>query len=402
VAVNTLHAGAMNALPFMTPACIGSVPPGPVVAPSGTGTDTFLYKFMDFFVSTANAQVITQPDPITNPDCEVFQNPLNINLFTTFGLVGAQWKGCVMARDVRYDANDVPPIKSNPSSLFVPFFFPDEADNTPVGIDPRYDFDNDWLDDNYPAAFDLGVINFANAADHTEYFYKYEKSVIRLPEDWNSQSILGPNRGCSTQLLTPTNNIASIQATLNDMKPMKGTGTLTSEGLAWAWRVLSPGEPFPNPHPYAKGNKKYIVLFTDGDNGARQLDVTPILTDFTAYMWSRRWQWLLFRPQPQTVQETMNRDLIRGFANDRVLEVAENIRNEIGTEIFVVLYDKAGTLTPKVKPLYEQVTGKPGHVLVASNLTDLRKKFLEVAALIMVPRLLPDAVGATVTPPPTP
>ena len=44
-------------------------------------------------------------------------------------------------------------------------------------------------------------------------------------------------------------------------------GTNIHEGIMWGWRVLSPGEPFTQGKAYSdKGNRKIIVLMTDGAN----------------------------------------------------------------------------------------------------------------------------------------
>jgi hypothetical protein len=51
------------------------------------------------------------------------------------------------------------------------------------------------------------------------------------------------------------------------MKPHPGSGTNIAEGLAWGWRVLSPGAPFTEGVDYSdKDTVKALVLLSDGKN----------------------------------------------------------------------------------------------------------------------------------------
>jgi len=64
--------------------------------------------------------------PTTTP------NPNNFNFFSSLkGSSGnaITWSGCAEVRPAPYDVTDEPPSTSNPSTLFVPMFAPDEPDN---------------------------------------------------------------------------------------------------------------------------------------------------------------------------------------------------------------------------------------------------------------------------------
>jgi hypothetical protein len=53
------------------------------------------------------------------------------------------------------------------------------------------------------------------------------------------------------------------------MRHWNGGGTNQAEGLAWGWRVLSPGAPFTEGRPYDDPDdpvRKVLVLMTDGEN----------------------------------------------------------------------------------------------------------------------------------------
>lgn len=77
---------------------------------------------------------------------------------------------------------------------------------------------------------------------------------------------IGPNFNCPTQAIQPLTNVkATIDTAIENMKA-EGS-TVIPEGLAWAWRVLSPTEPFTQGKAYSDTkNVKAIVLLTDGEN----------------------------------------------------------------------------------------------------------------------------------------
>jgi hypothetical protein len=76
----------------------------------------------------------------------------------------------------------------------------------------------------------------------------------------------GPNFMCTTKALTPlTTTQSTVTTALNAMAASGATNI--EEGVAWAWRILSPGAPFTDGRAYTEiDNKKIIVLMTDGEN----------------------------------------------------------------------------------------------------------------------------------------
>lgn len=76
----------------------------------------------------------------------------------------------------------------------------------------------------------------------------------------------GPNFGCTTTAITPlTTNRTSVSNAITAMQP-NGYTNITA-GLMWAWRALSPGEPFTEGRGAdVTDNQKIIVLMTDGEN----------------------------------------------------------------------------------------------------------------------------------------
>lgn len=76
----------------------------------------------------------------------------------------------------------------------------------------------------------------------------------------------GPNKGCPAPLLPLTNNRADVWNYLQDVSVVGGNGTITSTGMNWGWRVLSPEPPFEQGRLYDDaGWEKAIIVLTDGD-----------------------------------------------------------------------------------------------------------------------------------------
>jgi Flp pilus assembly protein TadG len=172
----------------------------------------------------------------------------------TSKLFPAGWKGCVEARPLGLAATDDAPVpgtatlaSTNGKSLFVPMFAPDE----PASPQPK----NSYLPDIIEDTSTSNATYFSSQQDINKYF----------PKDAVSSSD-GPNYSCETTPITPLSAQQSVvDAALDAMQTYNLTNI--AEGLAWGWRVVSPGEPFTEGRPKdAKDNLKVIVVMTDGEN----------------------------------------------------------------------------------------------------------------------------------------
>ncbi len=169
--------------------------------------------------SSLNTQNITNLDTTS---------PANETLFTVLGTMGtgtvseniaARWGGCVRSRYNagvdNLDISDAPPNSANPETLFSAYFYP-------------YD-----------------------GADKASYV-----------NDTGS----GQNLSCAASPIQPlTNQKTAITSAINAM--VARTSTNITEGLAWGWRLISPGQPFTQGVAYDQVDTiKAIIVLSDGEN----------------------------------------------------------------------------------------------------------------------------------------
>ncbi|MBI1234288.1 MAG: VWA domain-containing protein [Alphaproteobacteria bacterium] len=184
-----------------------------------------------------------QRDP-NSEECNNEDLPTHWDLFDE--LRNTSWAGCVEARPMPYDIEDVEPSNNNPETLFVPYFAPDEPDNG------RYF--NSYLDDGLSSrdtrnmtALEMLAANFARYTG-------------------GRPSGGSPNRACTTQPVTPMTN--DQRTILNAIRAMGASGnTNIPNGIAWGTRLLSPQEPFTEGAPFGdRETIKAMVILTDGEN----------------------------------------------------------------------------------------------------------------------------------------
>jgi len=150
------------------------------------------------------------------------------------------WTGCVEARAIPHDIEDTAPSATDPDTLFVPYFAPDESD--------RGSYSNDYLDDGMG-----GYDERARMRNSSKY-----------TNAWVSGA--GPGWGCTARPVTPlTNNRTTIDEAIGDMIA-SGT-TNVPNGIGWGVRLLSPGEPFTQGSAFGEEDTiKALVVLTDGEN----------------------------------------------------------------------------------------------------------------------------------------
>jgi Flp pilus assembly protein TadG len=158
-----------------------------------------------------------------------------ISMFRVFDTLNVGWRGCVRARTEPFDISDTLPSSVDSRTLFTPYLAPDEpsshANNyivLPFELVPQLDLSH------YVGRFGL--------------------------------SPNGPNYNCPTRAVQPLTNVKSTITSAIAAMTANGS-TVIPEGLAWGWRLVSPGVPFTTGAPYNDPDTiKVVILLTDGDN----------------------------------------------------------------------------------------------------------------------------------------
>jgi hypothetical protein len=163
------------------------------------------------------------------------------------------WKGCVEARAGARDIDDVAPDERDATTRWTPYLSPDGADRDTDRKDPDWAMHNSYLSDQTGGR--------GSALKRLRNTDKYFTPTVTASYDADT----GPNQSCGS----PVVELNSDKQRMHDaIDAMEATGyTHIPQGLAWGWRVLSPGEPFDQGAPYDdKETQKVLVLLSDGKN----------------------------------------------------------------------------------------------------------------------------------------
>jgi Flp pilus assembly protein TadG len=292
----------------------------------------------------------------------------NLELFNR--LPGAAWKGCVEARPSPYDVTDDPPNPAVRDTMFVPYFAPDEPDSSPPNK-----FRNDYLYDKHSswAATGGAPPGWYNMTT-LQNLFKYDGVNVPVIRE-TPPNTMGPNAHCPDPLLKLTGNKNAILNKINSLSYWAGGGTISSEGLAWGWRTISPNAPFASGAVYGQ-TKKYIVLMTDGLNSLveNRPGGTPyVLSDYSAYGWL--WDTARFTYRSFPHAETM--------LNTKMQEACTNAKAK-GISIFTILFRETD---PATVSLLQSCASSPEQALIASDTSSLNAAFESVASQVAVIRL---------------
>jgi len=297
------------------------------------------------------------------------RTPSRINHFTLFQSMGVQWRGCVEARPAPFDTDDTPPSRANPDTLFVPYLWPDERDND-SSIRNNYLRLNPATD--MPAWVGTSPSDRSSRNDHLlnmAWVWRYRGQTPRIDDAAGTQ--IGPNAGCPTPIVPLTQQRAQIDNAINGLRVYRQGGTVIPEGLAWAWRTLSPGEPFGEGAPYGtRGNRKIVVLMTDGANFVVDQG-NALRSDYTAYGYARYGR-----------LGSSNIDQMREELDRRTRTICQSMRGRDVT-VFTVMFDPQGGLAGTPTDLLRNCATTPDrHFYRAGNAQELVAAFNTIGAEI--------------------
>lgn len=395
--------------PFWTPGPGGGgwTPPDPGTGGNGAWLQDAFRKFTDvgrelLGVKSAAAQVgtygtpnrtapfvgttITINKPYTNVDgvqalvpngfnhdarwsrC-VLQNPSKISHLDLFdgirtsGGGRAQWKGCVEARPEPFDVTDDPPNPADPRTLFVPYFWADEPGDG--GRGNQLGYVNNYMDDGgMPPGWNRGW-----EWEWQSSIFKYDGQSRNPNFSENPPNTTGPNMACPDELLRLTSDKTAVLNKIRDLKHWNGGGTISSEGIAWGWRTLSPKAPFADGAPYGTANnKKFLVIMTDGENqiGANNVG-GPVMSHYSAYGYLRYGRF------PSENFQAAERHL-----DERMRQVCTNAK-AAGVQIISILFRVD---TKRSKDLLRNCASSGNLFYMARDQNELQRAFVQVAQQI--------------------
>jgi len=162
------------------------------------------------------------------------------------------WGGCIRARPDGNDLLDTPANPADPETLFPIYLMPDEPNGKFYNDGQKHDHKDryrSYIDDE---GLGLGDWGPDIQRDTTKY------------SNPTTSSYYGPEYRCPTQPILPlTTNESALNTAIDGMAAERGTNIAT--GLAWGWRMLTPGEPYVARN-FDLETKKFIILLTDGAN----------------------------------------------------------------------------------------------------------------------------------------
>jgi hypothetical protein len=220
-----------------------------------------------------------------------------VNIFDLFDRIpNAQWRGCIEQRPGHYFISDLPPVDSDPNSLFVPYFAPDESDKWPVGRrNINQSGRNNYLRDedavldederrggNRKDSLDQVPLDLVDGFDNVTIEQKYDGDPFF--DEIASEYRGGPNANCYNLPVIPlTTDLGKIKDAARAMTRPYSWGTNHAIGLIWGLRVLSPSQPYTGGAEFGdKDTVKIVVMMTDGASSPGSTG-TPTISAFSAF-----------------------------------------------------------------------------------------------------------------------
>lgn len=287
------------------------------------------------------------------------------NHFTLFDALSnnmtVQWKGCVEARPAPYNLSDAAPNPSVGDTMFVPYFAPDNPGKNAKSPNSGTAWNNSYLNDSFGSSDQSKLMNSTR--------YSGVSTANKYIEEKQEPRTTGPNYACPTPIVPLTSDFSKLKTEISKMIHWEGSGTNVSEGLAWSYRVLSPGEPYTTGSPFkSENNSKFVVVFTDGENtvyGASSQAYNK--SDYGSYG---------FLDQGRLGETDRGKALTK--VNTMTLDACKNLKNQ-EVELFTVLL---GADTPANRTLYKECATTPDHYFATSDVSELDSVFKKIASRI--------------------
>jgi hypothetical protein len=342
----------------------------PVAAQQGQVTPSTMAPYVGTILDGGDDALLPDGFNVAENDCNL-QNPPRVSHFDLFSRIpNAAWKGCVEARPAPHDVTDITPDRRWVNTLFTPYFWIDDTKHQFHGVPPN---SNNYLPDG-PTPHGWTYTR-ASGTKHpwgsTFNMFKYD-SVTPANIDDTPPHTLGPNKACPDEILPLTSNKDALQAKVAGLQHWHGGGTVTSEGLMWGWRTLSPTLPFDQGKPYG-ATRKIIVLFTDGKNMlVANGPGGPVSSDYSAYghLGHSRFGVTTFAD-------------LEARLDERMRLACQNIK-AAGIEVYSVMFrEQSGT----ARDLVRDCASDAGRYFLATSQSELLASFENIGQSISTQRL---------------
>lgn len=222
------------------------------------------------------------------------------------------YKGCVESRPAPNGITDIAPSASDPETMFVPYFAPDESD----------DLNTTWTNSYLADAVTGGAV--ARMRGMNKYFSTSRDMSM------GSNYHFSPSWLCDSASLLPLST--SKSDVLAKIGALTATGsTNVAQGVEWGWHVLSKNEPFTTGR--ASGNEKNIkamIVMTDGEHTyyndtSNTTAANPNLSAFGAYGFSASDRIFDYKAGVSTAKTASN---YTTAMDGRLAAICENAKND--------------------------------------------------------------------------
>lgn len=319
---------------------------------------------------TLKPPLVDEPRTVLVPNGFVYAspcgliNPLKVSHFDLFNRIpGAKWKGCVEARPEPFDVSDDLPTSAKPDTLYVPYFYPDDAD---VKKRPN----NYMSDGSLPSGWDWEDGEYAARANILKY-----NGVNKANIKEAAPSTTGPNAGCPDEMLPLSGDRTAVLNKVKSLNYWESGGTITSEGVAWGWRALSPVKLFANPAKDYGVTQKIMIIMSDGANSliADGNKDGATYSEYTAYgvLAGERFPKATFKRAEK-------------YLNDRMQVACANAKAK-GIRILTVLYRET---SPSAVAAMGQCASSSADAYQAADSAKLEAAFTDIAGKLTELRLI--------------
>jgi Flp pilus assembly protein TadG len=297
----------------------------------------------------------------------------NYNRFAAFNKMNVAWAGCVEGRPYPHDVEETEPSASDPETLYVPYFAPDEPDPASKNGNGNFGtFYNNYISDKKYSKTNWKVPQ--------GYTLKYNNATPKTGTNSSTGYIYGPNAGCQLAALvrlTPDAEPASIKKVTDAIDAMTAVGdTNIPIGLAWGWNVLSPTGPFGDGIEYGDDEwNKIVVLMTDGQNqNTDNSNPNDSFYSGVGYIWQDRLGVVAGS------SSTKRREALDG----RLSELCTNMKAEA---VDIQIYTVRVEVTTGSSQVLKDCATEPDYFYDVENVADLTDTFTDIGGSIQKLRL---------------